>query len=194
MRDACHQAADYAVDLDELMEKAGARIAELIGCESAIVTSGAAAALSHATAACIAGADPELMQQLPDLAGLRDEVIMPKESRNVYDHAFRSWGARVIEVDTVEAFHAALGPRTALVAVLGTGEARGPLRLEAIAAAAHKLGVPVIVDAAAELPRRPTRTSREAQTSWRIAAGRRCADLSAPGCCSGARISCGRRS
>jgi hypothetical protein len=95
------------------------------------------------------------MQQLPDLSGLRDEVIMPKESRNVYDHAFRSWGARVIEVDTVEAFHAALGPRTALVAVLGTGEARGPLRLEAIAAAAHKLGVPVIVDAAAELPRRP---------------------------------------
>jgi len=155
VRDACHQAADYAVDLDELMEKAGARIAELIGCESAIVTSGAAAALSHATAACIAGADPELMQQLPDLSGLRDEVIMPKESRNVYDHAFRSWGARVVEVDTVEAFHAALGPRTALVAVLGTGEARGPLRLEAIATAAHKLGVPVIVDAAAELPRRP---------------------------------------
>jgi D-glucosaminate-6-phosphate ammonia-lyase len=155
VREACHQAADYAVDLDELMEKVGARIAELLGCEGAIVTSGAAAALSHATAACIAGSDPELMQQLPDLTGLKDEVIMPRESRNVYDHAFRSWGARVIEVDTVEAFHSALGPRTAMVAVLGTGEARGPLRLEAIAAAAHKIGVPVIVDAAAELPRRP---------------------------------------
>ncbi len=154
-RDACHQAADYAVDIDELMEKAGARIAELIGCEGAIVTSGAAAALSHATAACIAGTDPELMQQLPDLTGLRDEVIMPRESRNVYDHAFRSWGTRVIEVDTVEAFHAALGPRTAMVAVLGTGEARGPLRLEAIVAATRTMGVPVIVDAAAELPRRP---------------------------------------
>jgi L-seryl-tRNA(Ser) seleniumtransferase len=155
VREACHQAADYAVDLDELMEKVGTRIAELLGCEAAIVTSGAAAALSHATAACIAGSDPELMQQLPDLTGLKDEVIMPRESRNVYDHAFRSWGARVIEVDTVEAFHAALGPRTAMVAVLGTGEARGPLRLEAIASAAHKIGVPVIVDAAAELPRRP---------------------------------------
>ena len=155
VREACRQAADYAVDLDELMEKVGTRIAELLGCEAAIVTSGAAAALSHATAACIAGSDPELMQQLPDLRGLRDEVIMPRESRNVYDHAFRSWGARVIEVDTVEAFHAALGPRTAMVAVLGTGEARGPLRLEAIATAAHKIGVPVIVDAAAELPRRP---------------------------------------
>jgi D-glucosaminate-6-phosphate ammonia-lyase len=155
VREACHRAADYAVDIDELMEKAGARIAELLGCEAAIVTSGAAAALSHATAACLVGTDPELMQQLPDLTGLRDEVIMPRESRNVYDHAFRSWGTRVIEVDTVEAFHAALGPRTAMVAVLGTGEARGAVRLEAIVAAAHKVGVPVIVDAAAELPRRP---------------------------------------
>jgi hypothetical protein len=63
VRDACHQAADYAVDIDELMEKVGARIAELVGSEGAIVTSGAAAALSHATAACIVGTDPELMQQ-----------------------------------------------------------------------------------------------------------------------------------
>jgi L-seryl-tRNA(Ser) seleniumtransferase len=155
VREASHQAADYSVDIDELMEKVGARIAELIGCEAAIVTSGAAAALSHATAACMVGTDPELMQQLPDLTGLRDEVIMLKESRNVYDHAFRSWGARVLEVETAEAFHAALGPRTAIAAVLGTGEARGAVRLEAIVAAAHKVGVPVIVDAAAELPRRP---------------------------------------
>jgi D-glucosaminate-6-phosphate ammonia-lyase len=155
VREASHQAADHAVDIDELMEKVGARIAELIGCEAAIVTSGAAAALSQATAACLAGTDPELMQQLPDLTGLKDEVIMPSESRNVYDHAFRSWGTRVIEVDSVEALHAALGPRTAIVAVLGTGEARGALRLDAIVAAARKAGVPVIVDAAAELPRRP---------------------------------------
>jgi D-glucosaminate-6-phosphate ammonia-lyase len=155
VREASHQAADHAVDIDELMEKVGARIAELIGCEAAIVTSGAAAALSHATAACLAGTDPELMQQLPDLTGLRDEVIMPRESRNVYDHAFRSWGTKVIEVDSVDAFHAALGPRTAMVAVLGSGEARGAVRLETIVAAARKSGVPVIVDAAAELPRRP---------------------------------------
>jgi uncharacterized pyridoxal phosphate-dependent enzyme len=154
VREASHQAADYAVDIDELMERAGARIAELIGCEAAIVTSGAAAALSHATAACLAGTDPELMQQLPDLSGLKDEVIMPRESRNVYDHAFRSWGTRVIEVDSVEALQAALGPRTAMVAVLGSAEARG-VRLEAIVPAARQAGVPVIVDAAAELPRRP---------------------------------------
>src|ERR687895_8591 len=61
VRESSHQAADHAVDIDELMEKVGARIAELIGCEAAIVTSGAAAALSHATAACLAGTHPELM-------------------------------------------------------------------------------------------------------------------------------------
>ena len=154
VREAAHQAADYAVDIDDLMEKAGARIAELTGCEAAIVTSGAAAALSQATAACIAGTDPELMQQLPDLSGLRDEVIMPRESRNVYDQAFRSWGARVVEVDSLESLHSALGPRTALVAVLGSAEARG-VRLEALAEAAHKVGAAVIVDAAAEIPRKP---------------------------------------
>jgi L-seryl-tRNA(Ser) seleniumtransferase len=155
VRDASGRAAAHAVDLDELMEKVGGRIAELLGSESAIVTCGAAAALTSATAACIAGADPELIQQLPDLTGLKDEVIIPKESRNVYDHAFRTLGVRMVEVDTLEAFQAALGHRTAMVAVLGTGEARGPLRLEQIAAAARQAGVPVIVDAAAELPLKP---------------------------------------
>jgi D-glucosaminate-6-phosphate ammonia-lyase len=155
VREAAHQAAGHAVNLDELMERVGARISELMGCEGAIVTAGAAAALTHATAACIAGADPELIQQLPDLTGLKDEVIIPRESRNVYDHAFRTLGVRMMEVNTPAEFHAALGPRTAMVAVLGTGEAGGPLRLEEMAAAARKAGVPLIVDAAAELPQRP---------------------------------------
>jgi L-seryl-tRNA(Ser) seleniumtransferase len=155
VRDASHQAAAYAVDLDELMEKVGARIAELMGCEGAIVTSGAAAALAQATAACIVGTDPELMQQLPDLTGLKDEVIIPRASRNVYDHAFRAFGVRMVEVDSLDAMHAALGRHTALVAFLGTSDGQGALRLEDMAAAAHKAGVPMIVDAAAELPRKP---------------------------------------
>ena len=155
VREAAGRAALHAVDLDELMEKVGARIAELLGSESAIVTSGAAAALTQATAACIAGTDPEVMQQLPDLTGLKDEVIIPRESRNVYDHAFRTPGVRMVEVDSMDAFQAALGHRTAMVAVLGSGEARGSIRLEQIAAAARAAGVPVIVDAAAELPVKP---------------------------------------
>jgi L-seryl-tRNA(Ser) seleniumtransferase len=155
VREASGRAALHAVDLDELMEKVGARIAELLGSEGAIVTSGAAAALTGATAACVAGADPELIQQLPDLTGLKDEVIIPRESRNVYDHAFRTLGVRMVEVDSMDAFNAALGHRTAMVAVLGSGEARGAVRLEQIAAAAKAAGVPVVVDAAAELPVKP---------------------------------------
>ena len=155
VREACHQAADHAVDLDELMQKAGARIAELVGCESAIVTSGAAAALSHATAACIAGSDPELMQQLPDLTGLKDEVIMPRESRNVYRPRVSELGRARDRSRHRGGLSRSAGAAHRDGGRFGTGEARGPLRLEAIAAAAHKIGVPVIVDAAAELPRRP---------------------------------------
>src|SRR3954467_7415948 len=73
------QASHYHVNLDELMEKVGDRLAELLQVPWGIVTSGAAAALTHATAGCIAGADPEKMQRLPNLTGLKNEVIMPKE-------------------------------------------------------------------------------------------------------------------
>ena len=146
------EASHYPVNLDELMEKVGDRLAELLGCEWGIVTSGCAAALVHATAACVAGADPEKMLQLPNLQGLKDEVIMPKQSRNVYDHAIRHVGLKIIEVSSREEFHAALNDRTALIAVLGTGEAKGAVRLEEMAEAGRKRGVPILVDAAAELP------------------------------------------
>ncbi|MBL8179539.1 MAG: aminotransferase class V-fold PLP-dependent enzyme [Bryobacterales bacterium] len=152
---AMEEASNWAVNLDELMEKAGARIATLLGGEAAMVAAGCAAALCHATAACIAGGDPEKMKRLPDSSGMRNEVLIARQSRNDYDHAYRTAGGRLVEFDTPEEFHAALGHRTAAVVVLGTGEAKGKLRLEQIAEAAHKAGVPVIVDAAAELPTKP---------------------------------------
>jgi L-seryl-tRNA(Ser) seleniumtransferase len=152
---AMDAAGRHSVNLDELMDKVGERIATLLGAEAALVSAGCAAALVHATSACVTGGDPEKMQQLPRMDGLRSEVIMPKQSRNQYDHAIRSVGVRLVEVDTREEFFAALGRNTAMVAVLGTGEAKGKMRLEEIAGAAHKLGVPVLVDAAAELPLKP---------------------------------------
>src|SRR5260221_2092944 len=155
VREAMDEASRWPVNIDELMEKAGARIAEWMGAEAAIVTSGAAAALTHATAACVAGGDPEKMKQLPILTGLKTDVIMPKQSRNDYDHAIRTVGARIVEFETPHEFQEALGEHTAMIAVLGTAEAQGKVRLEQIAAAARKLGVPVLVDAAAELPAKP---------------------------------------
>ena len=152
---AMEEASHHPVNLDELMEKVGEQLARMLGAESAIVTSGCAAALAHATAACVAGGDPEKMQQLPNLEGLKDQVITPRQSRNVYDHAIRMVGVKMVTVDSREEFYAALGPRTAVIAVLGTGEPRGKMRLEEMVEAARKARVPVLVDAAAELPTRP---------------------------------------
>lgn len=160
VKKAMDEASYYSVNLDELQEKAGERIASLLGTEAAMVTSGAAAALHIGTSTALAGGDPERMQHLPDMAwfrqqGLPYQVIMPKESRNVYDASIRATGIEVIEADSKAAFHAALGKNTALVAVLGTAEAKGKIRLEEMAEAAHKIGVPVLVDGAAELPLKP---------------------------------------
>ena len=155
VREAMDEASRWSVNIDELMEKAGAQLAEWMGSEAAIVTSGTAGALTHATAACVAGGDPEKMKQLPILTGLKSDVIMPRQSRNEYDHAIRSVGVRIVEVDTPHEFEEALTDQVAMIAVLGTGEAQGKVRLEQMAAAARKRSIPVLVDAAAELPARP---------------------------------------
>ena len=123
VRAAMDAAARQYVHLDELAEAIGARLATLTGAEWGLVTSGCSAALTHATAACVAGGNPDLHVRIPNLAGFaKDEVIIPRHSRNVYDAAVRAVGARVIEVNSVAELEAALGPRTAMIYVLaGTG-------------------------------------------------------------------------
>src|SRR5690606_4121189 len=103
-----------------------------------------------ATSACIAGGNPELMQRLPDLTGMKDEVICPIWSRNVYDHAIRMLGVKMIDVRNLDEMRAALGPKTAMVSVMASNADTGPFGLEAVTKLAHEFGVPVIVDAAAE--------------------------------------------
>lgn len=147
---AIEQAAQFHVNLDELMEKASARVAELLKVEWALVTSGAAAALSHATAACIVGSDPEKMQQLPDLRRLKNQVIMPRESRDVYDHATRGLGVEIIEVNSAAELESAIGPRTAMIQILGMHFGSAKFGLAEVAPIAKKAGVPILVDAAAD--------------------------------------------
>ena len=153
VRAAKEAAAMHYVNLDELADAVGKRIAELTGAEAGLVTSGCAAALAHATAACVAGGNPDKHVRIPNLSGFaKDEVIIPKHSRNVYDSAVRSVGIRVIEVNTPEEFEAALGPRTAMVYVLAGPRAEtGPMALEVLTAMANKKNVPTLVDAAAEV-------------------------------------------
>ena len=155
VKQAMEEASYFSVNIDELMEGVGKRLAELIQCEAAIVTSGCAAALTHATSACLAGGDPERIQQLPDLTGLRTEVIMPSQSRNTYDHAIRALGVKMITVDTPEDFHRALSHNTAMIAVLGSNEQHGKIRIEEMAEAGRKYGAPVLVDASADWPQSP---------------------------------------
>jgi len=153
VREAKALANQHYAHLDELMDAAGMRLAELTGAEWGMVSSGCAAAMTHATAACVAGGNPDLHVRIPDLRGFaKDEVIIPAHSRNVYDAAIRAVGVRVVEADTPEALAQAIGPRTAMVYVFANQRNEtGPMSLEAIARIAQPLGVPILVDAAAEI-------------------------------------------
>ncbi len=151
VKKAMEEASRHYVHLDELMEGVSARLAELTKADWGIVTSGCASAITNATAACIAGTDPEKMQRMPDLTGLKSEVIMPRHSRNVYDHATRMLGVKIVEVDTAEELEKAIGPKTAMILVLSSPAAeRGPLTVQSVSTIAKNHGVPVLVDAAAE--------------------------------------------
>ena len=96
VRAAMDAAAQHMVQLDELMDRVGARLADLTGAEWGIVTAGCAAAVTHATSACVAGGNPDKHIRLPNTVGLeKDEVIIPKHSRNNYDAAIRAVGVRI---------------------------------------------------------------------------------------------------
>ena len=139
--------------LDEVIAAVGKRLAQLTGAEWGMVSSGCAAAMSHATAACVAGGNPDLHVRIPNLEGFqKDEVIIPGHSRNVYDAAIRAVGVKIIEVETPEELELAIGPRTAMIYIFaGARNESGPMGTEAISTIAKKHNVPVLVDAAAEI-------------------------------------------
>jgi L-seryl-tRNA(Ser) seleniumtransferase len=153
VRAAMDAASRRYVHLDELTEGIGARLAALTQAEWGLVTSGCSAALTHATAACVAGGNPDLHVRIPNLQGFaKDEVIIPSHSRNVYDAAVRVVGVRVMTVSTMAELEAAMGPRTAMIYVLaGPAADESALTVQAMAPLAKAKGVPILVDAAAEI-------------------------------------------
>jgi uncharacterized pyridoxal phosphate-dependent enzyme len=153
VREAKSLANQHHVHLEELMDAAGRRLAALTGAEWGMVSSGCAAAMTLATAACVAGGNPDLHVRIPDLRGFaRDEVIIPGHSRNVYDAAIRAVGVRIVEAESPEELERAIGPRTAMIYVFANQRNEtGPFSLQAIAGIARPFGVPVLVDAAAEV-------------------------------------------
>jgi L-seryl-tRNA(Ser) seleniumtransferase len=156
VRQAVAAASRQFVNLDELMEAAGARLAELTGAEWGIVTCGSAAAVALGTAACVAGNDPVKMLRLPFTDGMPNRVVMVRNQRFAYDQAIRMIGTRIVEIDTHAELEAALAEPVAMIAALGTHEAQSRVRLEDLVAAARPRGIPILVDAASEHLQRPS--------------------------------------
>ena len=148
---AMDQASRGFVNMDELMDGVSKRLAELTGAEWGIVTAGCCAAITHFTASAIAGGNPERMQRLPNLAGLKNEAILPAYSHNVYDHAIRMLGVKLVVVHDKAELEAAFNERTALCYILAGPGDDGPLGTRVVAEAARRRNVPVLVDAAAEI-------------------------------------------
>jgi len=153
VRAAMEAASQHYVQLDELADAVARRLAELTGAEWGMVSAGCAAGLKHVTAACVAGGNPEKLIRIPDLTGLdKTEVVIPRSSRSVYDHAVRNIGVKVITVDTAEEMENALSSRTAMIYLTAGGPSlTGPLALDAVARMAKPRNIPILVDAAAEV-------------------------------------------
>jgi L-seryl-tRNA(Ser) seleniumtransferase len=150
VRAAVDAASRRFVNLDELMEAASRRIAELTGAEWGIVTCGSAAAVALGTAACVAGNDPVKMLRLPFTDGIVNRVILPRKQRFAYDQAIRMIGCHIVEIETREDLDKALEEPVAMVAILGKQEHLTSVRLEEIASVVKPRGIPILVDAASE--------------------------------------------
>jgi len=145
-------ASKHYVMLDELHDRVGARIATLLKCEAAMVTSGAASALTLATAGVLTGADPRKVVELPNLAGMKSDVIIQKAHRFGYDHAVRNCGVRLVEVETRDDIERAITPQTAMMLFYNNNNMEGRIRDEEFVAIGRKHGVPTLNDAAADVP------------------------------------------
>src|SRR5580658_4960780 len=104
-----------SVSIVELQEAVGKKIAALLGCEAALITAGCASSLLLATAACLAGKDPEKVRRLPEIIGSKNDVIMQRAHRFEYDHAIRNAGAKIVEIETAEELKSAVTERTAML-------------------------------------------------------------------------------
>lgn len=156
--DAMLVAAQSHVDMHELHEAVGAELAKLTHNEAAYVTCGCASAITHAVLACITKGEPAAIARMPNGIGLAKEVVMHRAHRIPYDRAIDLAGASIVEIgNAIQTFDweldAAITDSTAAVFwVAGSHLPPAALSLRDTVAIAHNRGVPVIVDAAAQLP------------------------------------------
>jgi len=149
---AVAQAARHPVRLAELQKAAGEYLAKKCKCEAALVTAGAASALTLGTAACMTVANPSAIQKIPvDMAGLKNEVIVQRAHRYDYDHALLNCGIRFVEVETMADYEKAFTDQTVMCHFFNAAEQGGITREDWIRVA-HKHSVPCFNDAAADVP------------------------------------------
>jgi uncharacterized pyridoxal phosphate-dependent enzyme len=145
----------HFVSIVELEVAAGKRIAELLKLPpgySVLVTSGAAAAMQSGLAGILTGSNPKFIEQIPDLAGMKSEVIIQKSHRNPFDHQLRTTGVKLIVVETAEDVRRAVNPQTAMMHFSNFANDEGQIKVEEWVKLAHEHNVPVFIDAAADTP------------------------------------------
>lgn len=151
---AMEEASRNFAQMDEVGDGIGRKLAELTGAEWGVVSAGCAAGLKLVTAAVVAGGDPEKLIRIPNLEGLeKTEVIVPRTSRNAYDHAIRNIGVTMVNVESMEELKSAMNPKTAMIYVVNGDRSwtGAPMSLENIVAAAREKNIPVLFDAANEI-------------------------------------------
>ena len=153
---AMNEAAGQFVAIHDLQKRVGERLAELTGAEAGFVTAGASCAVCLATCAVTVGGDVAKIRRLPDLTGSKTEIVMQKAhtgAGNPYDQNWRMIGTRIVAAETAEEIRAAIGPRTAALGMVLSHNSEGhKVELAEMIAIAHKAGLPLILDAAAEIP------------------------------------------
>jgi L-seryl-tRNA(Ser) seleniumtransferase len=146
---------DFA-NMYDLQDKAGAKIAEMLKCEAAMVTSGAAAALVLGTAAAITGVDKKKIEQLPNLPGPQREVIIQKSHRYVFDQSVRNTGVKLVEVEGPAEMEKAMNENTVMAlffnGALSWFGVPDSINHEEFVAIAKKHNIPSFIDAAADVP------------------------------------------
>jgi uncharacterized pyridoxal phosphate-dependent enzyme len=149
------QAGRHFVSMPELEVAAGKRIAEMLKLPdgyTALVTSGAAAAIQSGLAGILTGDNEAFIKQLPDLTGLKSEVIIQKSHRNPFDHQLRTTGVKLIEIETREQLHQAISPRTAMMHFTNFANAAGQIKVDEWVRLAKEYKLPCMNDAAADTP------------------------------------------
>lgn len=146
------EAARHFVDLPDLQDRVGKKIASLVGVEAALVTTGAAGALLLGTAAAVTRGDRKLIPRLPDTSGMPNEVLIQKKHHTCYDNQLTAVGVKLIDVDTPADVAKAVSGRTALMFFMNVAEADGRIGRKEWAELARVHKVPTLLDAAADVP------------------------------------------